>query len=64
MSHAGCYATIAALTANKMRLELRGCEVHLTHIPPPGDEAGLRKLGVNLTSDAQFVTNQLFGEGS
>ena len=39
---------------------LRGCEVHLTHIPPPGDEAGLRKLGVNLTSDPQFVTNQLF----
>ena len=27
MSHAGCYATIAALTAQKMRLELRGCEV-------------------------------------
>jgi len=27
MSHAGCYATIAVLTANKMRLELRGCEV-------------------------------------
>ncbi len=27
MSHAGCYATIAALTAEKMRLELRGCEV-------------------------------------
>jgi putative redox protein len=27
MSHAGCYATIAALTAQKMRLQLRGCEV-------------------------------------
>jgi putative redox protein len=27
MSHAGCYATIAALTAQKMRLELKGCEV-------------------------------------
>ena len=27
MSHAGCYATIAALTAEKMRLDLRGCEV-------------------------------------
>jgi uncharacterized protein (UPF0371 family) len=39
---------------------IRGCEAHLTHIPPPGDEAGLRKLGVNLTSDPQFVTNQLF----
>ncbi len=27
MSHAGCYATIAALTAEKMRLQLKGCEV-------------------------------------
>ncbi len=27
MSHAGCYATIAALTAEKMRLKLNGCEV-------------------------------------
>ncbi|MCC6396279.1 MAG: DUF1846 domain-containing protein [Bacteroidetes bacterium] len=39
---------------------IRGCEVHLTHIPPPGDAAGLRKLGVNLTSDPLFVSNQLF----
>ena len=29
MSHAGCYATIAALTANKMRLNLKGCDVKL-----------------------------------
>jgi putative redox protein len=27
MSHAGCYATIAALTAEKMRLTLKGCVV-------------------------------------
>jgi putative redox protein len=27
MSHAGCYATIAALTAQKMRLDLQGCQV-------------------------------------
>jgi uncharacterized protein (UPF0371 family) len=40
--------------------ELRGCEVHLTHIPTPGDEAGLRKLGVNLTSDPDFATKHLF----
>ncbi len=32
----------------------------MTHIPPPGDEAGLRKLGVNLTSDPHFVTTRLF----
>jgi len=49
----------AQLAIDKLKY-LRGCEVHLTHIPPPGDEAGLRKLGVNLTSDPQFVTNQLY----
>ncbi|MEJ5327953.1 MAG: OsmC family protein [Candidatus Bathyarchaeia archaeon] len=27
MSHAGCYATIAAITARKMRLPLKGCDV-------------------------------------
>ena len=40
--------------------ELRDCEVHMTHIPTPGDEAGLRKLGVNLTTDSQFATKRLF----
>jgi uncharacterized protein (UPF0371 family) len=40
--------------------ELRGCEVHLTHMPTPGDEAGLRKLGVNLTSEPDFATKNLF----
>ncbi|MFO7676216.1 MAG: DUF1846 domain-containing protein [bacterium] len=39
---------------------LRGCEVHSTHIPTPGDEEGLRKLGVNLTSDPQFSSHSLF----
>ena len=40
--------------------ELRGREVHLTHIPTPGDEAGLRRLGVNLTSDPNFSSKNLF----
>ena len=40
--------------------ELNNCEVHMTHIPPPGDEAGLRRLGVNLTSDPNFSTKCLF----
>ncbi|MBI9019729.1 MAG: DUF1846 domain-containing protein [Verrucomicrobia bacterium] len=40
--------------------ELRGCEVHLSHIPSPGDEAGLRRLGVNVTSDADFAGHNLF----
>jgi uncharacterized protein (UPF0371 family) len=40
--------------------ELRGCEVHMTHIPAPGDEAGLKRLGVNLTSEPNFSTKDLF----
>jgi uncharacterized protein (UPF0371 family) len=40
--------------------ELRNCEMHLTHMPTPGDEAGLRRLGVNLTSDTNFASRELF----
>jgi uncharacterized protein (UPF0371 family) len=40
--------------------DLHGCEVHLTHIPTPGDETGLRRLGVNLTCDPYFATDKLF----
>ncbi|MBN1867153.1 DUF1846 domain-containing protein [Candidatus Sumerlaeota bacterium] len=39
---------------------LRGCEMHMTHIPTPGDEAGLRHLDVNVTSDPAFSTGSLF----
>ncbi|HOX34010.1 MAG TPA: DUF1846 family protein, partial [Spirochaetales bacterium] len=41
---------------------LRGCQMHLSHVPTPGDEAGLRKLGVNLTSDPLFASKRLFVE--
>jgi uncharacterized protein (UPF0371 family) len=44
----------AAQLAVEKLSELRNCEVHLSHIPTPGDEAGLRKLHVNLTSDPEF----------
>jgi len=40
--------------------DLRGCEVHMTHIPTPGDEAGLKRLGLNLTSDPNFSSKALF----
>ena len=49
----------AALAVEKLR-ELHGCEVHTTHMPTPGDEAGLRKLGVNLTSDPNFSSRNLY----
>jgi len=49
----------AQIAVEKLK-ELRGCEIHMTHIPTPGDEAGLRKLGVNLTSEPNFSTKDLF----
>ena len=50
----------AAQMAIEKLAELRNCEVHLTHIPTPGDEAGLRKLHVNLTCDPVFSSSNLF----
>ncbi len=50
-------------TARRAMAELKnleGCEVHLTHIPTPGDEAGLKRLGINTTSDPQFASSNLF----
>jgi len=41
---------------------LRGCQMHLSHIPSSGDEAGLRKLGINLTSDPVYASKRLFIE--
>ena len=50
----------AAQKAVENLKDLNGCEMHLTHIPTPGDEAGLRKLGVNLTTDPDFSSKSLF----
>ena len=38
----------------------RRAEIHLTHISAPGDEAGLRRLGINLTNDTNVATRNLF----
>jgi len=53
-SHPEAEAAVAKLQ------ELRGLEVHMTHMPTPGDEAGLRRLGVNLTTDPHHVSHRLF----
>lgn len=50
---------MAQLCVEKLK-QLRGCDVHITHVPTPGDEAGLRRLGVHLTSDPNFATKNLF----
>ena len=40
--------------------KLSGCEMHCSHLPTPGDEVGLRKLGINLTCDPVFASRDLF----
>ena len=52
----------AAALAMAQLEKLRGCEMHMSHIPPAGDETGLRKLGINLTSEPVFTSRNLFME--
>jgi len=59
ISAAGNPAASAAVEKLKY---LRHCEVHLSHMPTPGDEAGFRKIGVNVTSDPLFASKCLFDD--
>ena len=58
--------SISAMTNTAVQLaieelkKLRGCEMHITHLPTPGDDAGLRRLGINVTSEPNFSTKNLF----
>jgi uncharacterized protein (UPF0371 family) len=56
----GATASPAAQLAIEKLKNLQNCEIHMTHIPTPGDEAGLRRLGVNLTTDPNFSSKDLF----
>ena len=38
---------------------LNGCQAHSTFILKEVDEEALRKLGINVTSDAKFLSNDL-----
>jgi len=40
--------------------QLKNCEMHMTHMPTPGDDVGLKRLGVNLTTDGKFSSPNLF----
>lgn len=51
----------AQIALEKLPL-LRGCEVHLTHLPSVGDSNGLRKLGLNTTSEPKFPSANLHDE--
>ena len=39
---------------------LKGSEVHFTHIPSAGDQIGLRKLGMNVTSNPIFPSKNIY----
>ena len=43
-----------AKTALSKLKELEGCEMHITHLPTQGDEAGLMRLNMNVTTDAKL----------
>ena len=53
-------ANPAAALALEQLKKLRGCELHTTHLPSPGDEVGLRRLGLIVTSDPTFASRSLF----
>ena len=55
-------ANPAARMAMSMLPQLDGCEMHTSHIPPAGDDLGLRRLGIHLTCDPQFTSRNLFME--
>lgn len=59
LSSSSTTSPVARLAMEQLK-NLVGCEVHLTHIPSPADDASLRRLGFNLTCDPRFATDKLF----
>jgi len=43
-----------AKTALSKLKDLENCEMHITHLPKQGDEAGLMRLNMNITTDAKL----------
>jgi uncharacterized protein (UPF0371 family) len=50
----------AAQAGLEMLPGLRRCEMHMTHVPSQGDQAGLRRLGIHLTTDAELTPGGYF----
>ncbi|MHC5037806.1 MAG: DUF1846 domain-containing protein [Planctomycetota bacterium] len=57
ISAAGNPAAGAGLAALR---RLKGCEMHMTHIPTQGDRVGLQRLGINVTTDAELTPGGYF----
>ncbi len=53
-------ANPAARAGIEMLPRLRGTQMHLTHEPGTGDETGLRKLGIAMTTDARPTASGYF----
>lgn len=49
----------AKIALNKLK-ELETCEMHITHLPTQGDEAGLIRLSMNITTDAKLASLPYF----
>jgi uncharacterized protein (UPF0371 family) len=57
-----CATNPAAQLAMERLADLADCEMHMTHIATPGDEAGVRRVGLRCTSDPVFATSELFAD--
>lgn len=55
-----CATNPAAQLAMEKLIDLRNCEMHMTHIATAGDEAGMRRVGLLCTSDPLFASPDLF----
>ena len=55
-----CPSNPAAQIATERLLDLRDCEMHMTHMVTPGDAAGLRRIGIRCTTDPFFASTDLF----
>ncbi|MDD3154181.1 MAG: DUF1846 family protein, partial [Victivallaceae bacterium] len=53
-------ANPSANLAMRKLSNLNGCEMHISHLPSPGDENGLRKIGIQLTCEPEFASRDLF----
>lgn len=51
--------TMVELAVSKLK-DLRGCEAHSSHMLSSADENTLRRLGINITSEARFPNDDLF----
>jgi uncharacterized protein (UPF0371 family) len=50
---ASAVTDVRALRCIESLVNLKGCEMHTTHLTTNGDEMPLKQLGINITTDAR-----------